>query len=889
MTAHCFRFLAALLICGVVPHPAARAGDAGSEQPPAHLRDLVREGEGVIWGLVPYLYQNSGPYRFENGRWRAVTVAGLPDKCRPLRLTQRADGAAVCVWENGDARRTFSVHRGAESKVAGTVVLAASQPSYVENQRLFADSKNNVWFTSAASEICRLSPDGRAECLHVIQPDECFARGRPTPGSTGPAHWNTVSAVEDARGRVWFYTTGEVYNNASLNGALVFDGETFTPHEILLDGKPPRVELLSPKDSGHFWAGTWDQGLCILDTATGALERVPDQPPEARSTQATLRRGEDWFFVCGPVGYGRADPLWRLRAGQWEKVIDNVDANPFASHRGDERLWMRVAGGDYLGSAGSGLWFLPDEGPPARLDWRQGFPLASPRRLVPLPDQGGWLALDESGTNWIGRPEVLLAATTPAENPRLRFARTREALVPDRQRHLWGGFPENARTLSEWDGERWIPHDLPPETAPPEGYRTIMGVDGLQRVWMRAEWGSKRRTFIYDPSQGHWQSFDEFEKALEAQTPLGRDAEPPDQQNTYDLARFGPHGQICYYTRQSKVAWFDGHEWHRWSRDEVAGKGSSLYFDGPPFFTADGRLRVNLSQQTYEYSGDHGWQRAADHELGYADNEARAAAHPRPEVPPGALTRTPDSAAVDEEGGYWYTWQGNLFRCRGGLGVAVFRPGEAQPFSDHRRLAGVFVDARGNAFLYTDERREYVILAPPGPPPHTALALAPAGPGAPADIAVVRLGSDAGPVEGKSRFDWRLDGGAWHPVATEAAPVNVTLDGLPGGAHRFEARSFDAALQTDASPAVLPFEIRLDPRAQVAGYVDQLADPDYARRTAAVAALARQPELALPALQAARAGANEDRRWWIDAALQQIESTPRPRARPFSKMSDPGL
>ena len=34
-----------------------------------------------------------------------------------------------------------------------------------------------------------------------------------------------------------------------------------------------------------------------------------------------------------------------------------------------------------------------------------------------------------------------------------------------------------------------------------------------------------------------------------------------------------------------------------------------------------------------------------------------------------------------------------------------------------------------------------------------------------------------------------------------------------------------------------------------------------------------QPSLALPALQSAREKATPDQRWWIDAAIQQIEET----------------
>ncbi|MGA2476013.1 MAG: hypothetical protein ABSF73_05280 [Terriglobia bacterium] len=53
--------------------------------------------------------------------------------------------------------------------------------------------------------------------------------------------------------------------------------------------------------------------------------------------------------------------------------------------------------------------------------------------------------------------------------------------------------------------------------------------------------------------------------------------------------------------------------------------------------------------------------------------------------------------------------------------------------------------------------------------------------------------------------------------------------------------------------------------------IQKLADPNYATREKAVAALVRQTTLALPLLQSAREKAGPDQRWWIDAAIQQIE------------------
>jgi hypothetical protein len=53
--------------------------------------------------------------------------------------------------------------------------------------------------------------------------------------------------------------------------------------------------------------------------------------------------------------------------------------------------------------------------------------------------------------------------------------------------------------------------------------------------------------------------------------------------------------------------------------------------------------------------------------------------------------------------------------------------------------------------------------------------------------------------------------------------------------------------------------------------IEKLKDADHSVRDAAVAALVRQPALALPLLQSAREKAGPDQRWWIDAAIQQIE------------------
>ena len=72
----------------------------------------------------------------------------------------------------------------------------------------------------------------------------------------------------------------------------------------------------------------------------------------------------------------------------------------------------------------------------------------------------------------------------------------------------------------------------------------------------------------------------------------------------------------------------------------------------------------------------------------------------------------------------------------------------------------------------------------------------------------------------------------------------------------------------------------MDVKKHVAALIVQLKDPDYSQRDAALAALVRQPAMALPLLQSAREKAGPDERWWIDAAIQQIEENAAKNGKP---------
>jgi hypothetical protein len=86
-----------------------------------------------------------------------------------------------------------------------------------------------------------------------------------------------------------------------------------------------------------------------------------------------------------------------------------------------------------------------------------------------------------------------------------------------------------------------------------------------------------------------------------------------------------------------------------------------------------------------------------------------------------------------------------------------------------------------------------------------------------------------------------------------------------------EARAIDERLNASATPAQAAFDLTIEPKRQIAGYVAKLENGDSSERTRAIPALQRQPAIALRALRTARETASNDQRWWIDAAIQEME------------------
>lgn len=851
---------------------------AATEVNPIGVEEALRDNAGGVWGIDRARH---GLVLLDGqGQWQPAMPSGLAPGMQPVCLVYHpGHGTVICLWKTDDTHYQYSEQVNQDSRALTPFSLPGGQ--FVRRIRLTGDSKGNLWLTLTGPDIYRIKSSGAAERLHHLSADEClpgsFEDGKPADV------WGLVSMCEDADGHGWFWTDHAYSGGAggAIRGVLRYDGANFVQHDLLPPGEhdQKRLIMLTQKDEQHLWFVPAGGGLCTIDIANPHTEQVAAPPDEGSFTSfAEQNSSGDWLFITAQPGTKSACTLWRLTDGRhWDKLIDGVDAL-FEPDNQRDRLWVQGEHGNYLGSNGKGVWFLPVDGStPRQLDSRQAFSLASPHRLLNLSD-GRWLGVGADGRT---RTESL-AALLPESGPPVKLKyQTMSIQTPfraDLRGHLWTTLTDNATNLYEWNGDRWIEHPFPSEFAA-EGYVIWYNLDARGRVWLNAR-GDGSQTAVYDPWTSSWQRFENLKQAVEAQG--GRhDAELVPADSPCRLPRFGPGGRICYLDGGFQFTYFDGHQWQQWNESQIKGQQQGSY-GGPPFFDRAGHASINIGKHTMEYVDDVGWQ-VTDFEPGFAEWSQFLMGANRTPPPEFKLPFQSEQSTIDNQGTWWLLHDHTLYKARDGLCVPVFGSSTAQPFADGRSLGWAFVDPKGHAFLRSDNNvarnitAQVVTLASPGPPPQTTLAqggvFRESATNVPADRIIIRLSTDAKPIEGKARFSWRLDGGPWTPLAVDGSGSDLILDGLPGGPHHIEARSFDPSLQTDITPAVFGFEVHVDPQAQIAGYIAQLSDPDYARRNAAVAALAHQPALALPALQQARAQADEARRWWIDAAQQRIERT----------------
>ena len=436
-----------------------------------------------MWGIS--LGYPIGLSRWEGNAWKSVTPLVVPEHSQLVTLARGADGAVYGVWNN-EVETFVTRHQGATSKL-----LTRFTGHLRDRPRIFVDSRGNVWITEQGKRIFRITPQGQAECVYTLADSQFLDESRPKNDQSA---FNPLNATADARGRIWFSSDGRTgrTNWASLQGVLIFDGEKFEHHPQIAGVPEKPFSIIAPDDADHLWLAVADDQLYRIDINTFTATPVPAPRPQAfRHIQKIFRDGQDTYVVSGLVsqpvpeiaGNNRTGVLWRLRNGGWTRVVNGLDMG-WSRDQPMDRPFLTAAGNLWLGAFATGPWVIPTgEGNPTLADWHCNNPLDGSESLFLLPDGRLLISSPNQGSVAANPTELLAAFQTPRE---VRTLNPTYALMQDARGHIMGILSTEGNALSEWDGQRWTAHPLPPTFQAGKSWTTE---DSLGRTWLLMESG----------------------------------------------------------------------------------------------------------------------------------------------------------------------------------------------------------------------------------------------------------------------------------------------------------------------------------------------------------------------------------------------------------------
>lgn len=806
----------------------------GTPAPKHWFSDMAQDGKGTVWGL------GSGLMFFDGKEWKAApaTQFEVEDRAQPMRLARLQDGSIACLWRLSRERIAVTRHTPVETRLMGMC------QGRFENSNLrqppFADSHGRLWLTNTEGDIYQMDKDGKLALAWSIKPGQLDGAGKEKPGRVA-----FIFAAEDGRGRVWMWSNsleggarvGD--DEAVLRGVLVEDRGKFTQQEHFEGITNNEISFVDRKDEKHMWVGTLREGIFSVDIDTMKAEPLHEPEPNAFVlAQKVFSSGDDLFVLTS--GHFAA-ALWRLHGGKWTRLMNNIDGPGIAT---PGRPWLRAGDDTIIACYGADPLIVHGDGTPDRLDWRHGLTIGDARFFFQLPD-GRMLAYGGDRGLFVGNVSLPQPAK-PSRATELAFVYDAWTIDPDG--NIWTMLSEKSGAISKWDGNAW--HEYPiPEKKRGWGFHGL-SIDSRGRVWLAPAGGDYWTAFL-DPRDGKWVEFENLQAAL------GELKNDPPQFPGVHRGLYLPDysadlKQAAFRSNDTEIVYFDGGEWRRFKNTDIDKIFPSPGNVGDPFFDA-GRLCVSIGGSRWEFGGQ-GWEQSeAEAKYPYS-----WPGQPRPQQiqpPAGCVTNSPDSIAADNQGAFWLTWRGKLYKCGYGKCVEVFTKDETDPFAGGRKVFDAWVDARGNAFLQADSNKR-VMIAPASPQPAApALVLEKTGP----DSVAARVQGGA-----NAQLRCRLDDGPWQ----DAKGAPVTFSSLANGGHVITAMAIGDDLQASL-PATAKCDIQIDSQEQIAALIKNLADPG--KRESAVKALARQPAAALPALKAAREGADSALQWWIDATIQEIE------------------
>ena len=811
-------------------------------------RTVKQDSQGQLWSI-------SGRLEVLEDEWKLRPVLFPPDERRlslaasnpwlllpllfeegkPFSLSPMRDGSMACVWRLSGERMAVTGHRDQELTFHG--ISVGKIPDGGLRVPPFADSQNRLWVTGDSTEIRRTDALGNLSVVYLIPPGELLPDGR------GRVCHQFVT--EDGNGRQWVWSNLRAggMSGAVLNGVLLFEGDKVHLHRRFDGIQTRRFSFVGPQDEKHMWVATVGEGIYSVNIDTWEATRlVEPEPGSFHWVQKIFVSGEDLFVIAGRREQFAEGALWRRRGEKWTRLIEKLSyAGIFTDI---QREWLRVGSDVVLSAFHAEPWIIRHEGDVERLDWQRGFGLQDARALFQLSD-GTFLANGMRGETFRGK--MNLTSTVPS--PRVHeIYYANNVWTTDAAGRVWAVFPESPTFLNEWDGRKWTQRPIP-EDLRFQG----TAVDQLGRIWFPRE----KQTAFYDPASGAWSVFPSFEAAL-----IEQKSDAPSFDGS--LMRFhapeysSDRRRIAYRDGSYRLRYFDGSTWQTLWRGDIDASTDRNYFTmGMPFFDRSDRLCVCIGKQIWILGEDNRWQQGVT-DVKYSDDSNGQVRRPEIRVPAECPVPSADSTALDNNGATWITAQGKLYKWAFGKLVEIFSEGEPNPFIYGRTLLGAWVDPSGTAFLKTAVNKQIMIL-PRSPLLPVSMVIEKPAP----DSVVARFTPEP---TAKLSYQWKLDGGPWK-MASDAV---LTFDFLLAGPHTLTAVAINDELQATA-PKVVEFSIDIDPQEQLELFISRLADRDYTKREAAVAALSQQPDLALPALRNARLQASLDHRWWIDVAIQESE------------------
>ena len=821
----------------------------------------AQDSTGQIWG---HRWRRDEFFRWSGKSWNKYPFAPAAG-AELSELRRQSDGAVLGVWiysanvsYEAPREHLLSEHRGQTSRVLARWKTISNGSIQIHRTR------RATWVTTGR-DIFRLQ-NGAMKRVYSLGRAQMHSAS--APAETLEDSVNDLEVLEDSRGRTWFWsnemTSG--FSALSLRGALVFDGQ-WTHHARFAGVADKPLTALVQRDARTFWLAVGNQGLFELDAQTLKGRRAPEPVPHAwHQVQRLVRLNGAWHLIGlsperhAPGDYSLAQSdLWRWNpaSGAWTRLMRGLDRGGWFTERARRPL-LETPQGTWIGAISGGAWWLPRSSTgasstkPLHINWRRGFNLSDVNGLFRQND-GRILAFGASA----GSAPDLRAYLSVDETFSPRGFTNYGGIETDARGHLWRVASSRAKSLLEWDGAKWKPHPLPANF-------NFVGLfylwpDTRGRIWVLPD-DSKQTTALYSPSTRHWQIFPTFSHALQAQLrTLGPQefAKLKIGSGSYLKPHFAAPSRITFRSPTERICYFDGRGWREWKLREVTGQNTDAdSWEEGPFFARDGVLSANIEGETYRFAGGK-WQKTEGQS---EENPLRPA--PTPTPPPECKISDARSVVKDRSGAIWIAKDGQLFKSAWGLCAPQLAPNERHPLRDGRGLEEVLIDARGEAILMTGPywEAEFVAFAPKFQPETRLQLVRNSG-----DTWEFGMSTNA---KSKHWFRWRLDKGNWSAPQTS---TKLKLEWVPSGAHQLEAATIDERLQIDATPASVHFKNQSASNQQIARFLEMLRSPDYAEREAAVVAFSKQPQRALPVLRAARVKADADTRWWIDAAIEEIE------------------